>query len=193
MINCSPLPVTCKSVHCSSGQCRECTLSNSLLRLASMHITCFIFSSLNLSSISWILDSGVTYHIVCSSSFFTFNVFVINTKVRLPNRDCVLVTHIGSVQLTNSLLLTRVLCIPSFDFNLIPINQLTRSNDYCLPTISGFCLIQDLSSWKMIGLCEARKGLYYFVQSIKHSFISPKNTTIYNVNFNFNKSTDLHL
>ena len=45
--------------------------------------------------------------------------------VRLPNGDMVKVTHVGSVQVSASLLLENVLCIPSFSFNLIFISKLT--------------------------------------------------------------------
>lgn len=100
----------------------------------------------------WILDSGATDHILCSTSAFTIS-SAISSTVRLPNGTSVSVTHVGSIQLTPSLILTNVLCVPTFHFDLISVSQLTKSHIYCL-MISRYCFIQDRSSWKAIGLCE---------------------------------------
>lgn len=183
-----PTPHQANVVHVSSG--------DSLLSTAGIHTVCCTISP----SVSWILDSGATDHIICSPTFYTSNISVVNTSVRLPNGNSVLVSHIGSVQLTHSLLLHRVLCVPSFQFNLISVSQLTKSNSYCLLMLSGFCIIQDRSSWKMIGMCEARGGLYHFVQppypaeipSFKSS-VFHSSSVICNVSYNFNNSSSVDL
>uniref|UniRef100_A0A2N9GWN9 Uncharacterized protein n=1 Tax=Fagus sylvatica TaxID=28930 RepID=A0A2N9GWN9_FAGSY len=83
--------------------------------------------------------SGVTDHMIHSITLFTTISSVLHTNVELPNGEFALVTHIGTVKLSNSLTLTNVLCVPSFSFNLIP----------------------DLVRWRTIGMGEEKGGLYF--------------------------------
>ena len=52
----------------------------------------------HIQSTDWILDSGVTDHMIHSLAFFTFITFVVQISIRLPNGDMAKVTHIGTVQ-----------------------------------------------------------------------------------------------
>ena len=93
--------------------------------------------------------------------FFTSITYVIQISVRLPNGDVAKVTHIGTVQLSSTLILENVLCIPTFSFNLVSINKLTQSPSFCCVFFSSnYCFIQDLQPWKMIGLGKKQGGLY---------------------------------
>ena len=69
-------------------------------------------------------------------------------------------THIGIVHLNDTLILTDVLCVPSFTFNLISINKLNKSQYCCLIFLGSFCFIQDLALWSIIGLGREQNGLY---------------------------------
>ena len=87
-------------------------------------------SSVNTSQVSpydWILDSGATDHMVHSIHFFTSITSSAQISVSLPNGDMVKVTHIGIVQVSATLTLENVICIPSFSFNLISISKLTKN------------------------------------------------------------------
>jgi hypothetical protein len=44
--------------------------------------------------------------------------------VKLPNGQLALITHIGTVRISQDLILHDVLCVPSFSFNLISVNKL---------------------------------------------------------------------
>ena len=46
----------------------------------------------------------------------------LNTFVNLPNGESALVTHIGTIKVSENLILSNVLCVPSFNFNLISIS-----------------------------------------------------------------------
>ena len=94
-----------------------------------------------------VLDIGATDHIVHSVSLFTKITSSITSFVQLPNGERVVVTHIGTIQVTSSLVLENVLCVPSFTFNLISISQLTKSLSCCFVFLSNMCFIQDLSCW----------------------------------------------
>ena len=87
----------------------------------------------------WILDTGATDHIVHSLSLFTHITSSISTFVQLPNGEKVTVTHIGTIQVTSTLKLENVLCVPSFTFNLISISQLTKTLSCCLVILSNLC------------------------------------------------------
>ncbi|KAF5465285.1 hypothetical protein F2P56_015305 [Juglans regia] len=113
----------------------------------------------------WIIDTGATDHMVCCSSLLTTITANISHSVRLPNGTNVPVTHTGTVQLTHSILLTEVLCVPSFKFNLISTKKLAATLTCCLVFFSDFCLIQDLLFWTTIGKGEVRNGLYYLLNT----------------------------
>ena len=101
-------------------------------------------SSVNTSQVSpydWILDSGATDHMVHSIHFFTFVTSSAQISVRLPNGDMVKVTHIGTVQVSATLTLENVLCIPTFSFNLISISKLTQNPSCCCIFLSHYCFL----------------------------------------------------
>ena len=100
---------------------------------------------------SWILDIGATHHVCCSRSHFTSFTPIFGSKVTLPTGLTTFVTHIGTIQLTPSLLLQNVLFAPSFRFNLLSVSTVQFLHDSCF--------IQDLSQGIMIGM--GSNNLYY--------------------------------
>ena len=110
---------------------------HSIFSVQNVDRTCF-------STNTWILDTGATDHMVHSLSKFTTITSAIHTYIHLPNGEKALATHVGSVQVTATLLLTDVLCVPSFSFNLISISKLTNLPSCCVFFLSHFCFIQDL-------------------------------------------------
>ena len=69
----------------------------------------------------WIIDTGASDHMVHSVSCLSSITSTINTFVYLPNGEKALVTHIGTVHISDQLTLYGVLCVPSFTFNLISV------------------------------------------------------------------------
>ena len=74
--------------------------------------------------------------------FFTSITSVIQISVRLPNGDMAKVTHIGTVQVSPTLILENVFCIPSFSFNMISISKLTQNPSCCC--IFSFTILSHL-------------------------------------------------
>jgi len=111
----------------------------------------------------WIIDTGATDHMVCSLSFLTTITLLVSKHVKLPNGNFAKVTHIGTVQISATLTLTNVLCVPSFSFNLISVSKLISVLQCCLIFIAEYCFIQQLLGWKMIGLGKERGGLYHLM------------------------------
>ena len=83
----------------------------------------------------WIINTGAT------NSLLTTITSTLHSFVYLPNGEKALVTHIGTIQVSNTLTLYGVLCVPSFSFNLILGTQLTRVTLCCLIFLSSFCFI----------------------------------------------------
>uniref|UniRef100_A0A2N9FI02 Integrase catalytic domain-containing protein n=1 Tax=Fagus sylvatica TaxID=28930 RepID=A0A2N9FI02_FAGSY len=110
------------------------TLTNSVPNVSNGHHQ----ATVNAASSSTFPISSMTDHMVHSLSCFTTVTSIIQATVELPNGNLVPVTHIGTVKLSSSLILTDVLCVPSFHFNLI----------------SAF------TPWRMIGLGKLHNGLY---------------------------------
>jgi hypothetical protein len=153
--------------------------SNVPPNMAGIHSCLFSYNSPNLdhsvfsskltkksivSSKDWIIDTNATDHMVISTTFFTTKTVVHDVSVHLPNGQSVVVTHIGTIHLNSSLILHDVLCVPSFDFNLISVSKLTSTMHCCIFFLSNLCFLQDLLHWKMIGLGKQRNGLYILEQ-----------------------------
>ena len=120
-------------------------------------------------SISWILDSGATDHV--SSSLTNFHSYhqVSPIMAKLPNNQHVHATHLGTVHLTTSIILTDVLYIPSFTFNLISISKLVSSTNCELIFSSNTCVLQDTNTKARIGTVEVSHGLYQFTSKPPNS------------------------
>ena len=89
----------------------------------------------------WVLDTGAIDHIVHFVKLFTKITSSISPFVQLPNGERVVVTHIGTIQVTASLVLENVLCVPAFTFNLISVSQLNKSLSCCFVFLSNLCFI----------------------------------------------------
>ena len=91
-----------------------------LLRIDSKHsiFSASIVDRQAFASKGWILDTGATDHIIHSILYLITITFVINTVAHLPVLETALVTHIGTVKLSETLILTGVLCVPCFSFQL---------------------------------------------------------------------------
>jgi hypothetical protein len=146
-------------------------LQSSNLNLGDQHS---VFSSTSLFQIAiknsaqypWIIDTGATDHMVCSISFLTTITSTISKQVRLPNGNYAKVTHIGTVRISATLVLTDVLCVPSFSFNLISASKLIKVLHCCLIFLAEYCFIQQLSGWRTIGMGREKAGLYHLLHDL---------------------------
>ncbi|XP_057950861.1 uncharacterized protein LOC131145679 [Malania oleifera] len=73
-------------------------LTHSIFSTKLVNRTCF-------GSTNWVIDTGATNHMVDSITCFTHITATLNTHVNLPNGEIALVTHIGTVQITETLIL----------------------------------------------------------------------------------------
>ncbi|KAK9706955.1 hypothetical protein RND81_07G163400 [Saponaria officinalis] len=77
----------------------------------------------------WIIDSGVTNHMVSKLSMLN-NVRELGNKLKinLPDGRCVKVTHKGDILLDNGLKLADMLFVPEFKQNLLSVQMLAKDN-----------------------------------------------------------------
>jgi len=80
----------------------------------------------------WLINTGATDHMVNSLKFFSAITSVFSSHVKLPIGQTALVTHIGTVKISDSLILTNVLCVPSFTFSLISASKILKTIYCCL-------------------------------------------------------------
>ena len=150
--------------------------------------TIFIAEIVNIPTfdkIDWINDTRATDHIVHFVLVFSSITSVSNSFVYLPNGEKVLVTHIGKIHLTATLILTDVLCVPSFTFNLISISKLNKSQYCYLIFLGSFCFIQDLALWSTMGLGREQNGLYLLDNKYKDLSSIPASTHYHSVSTHF--------
>jgi hypothetical protein len=134
----------------------------------------YVFSSSHTSpaissdkSSSWIIDTGTTDHMISTVSLFTSITATISSRVKLPNGNYAIVTHIGTIKLCEHLTLHDVLCVPSFSFNLISASKLIKSLTCCLIFLANFCFIQSLLDWMTIGVGRQQGDLFYLLNKPK--------------------------
>ncbi|XP_033129337.1 uncharacterized protein LOC103873357, partial [Brassica rapa] len=92
---------------------------------------------------AWVIDSGATNHICHQkSSFLSFKPLP-DTTVTLPNGVLVSIVGIGNIEMGRDLLLSDVLYIPQFKFNLLSVSCLTKSFHYLVWFDEFSCGIQE--------------------------------------------------
>ncbi|XP_071687249.1 uncharacterized protein [Rutidosis leptorrhynchoides] len=119
-------------------------------------------SSTNLSKLNvWILDTGATDHITPMSKCLSNSKSLFwKPKIKLPNVDSSVISHIGTVKLDNGMGLKDVLVVPDFKFSLLSVPKLTKDKSCDVIFFSQFCVIQDLVTKKVMGLGKRRNDLY---------------------------------
>jgi gag-polypeptide of LTR copia-type/Integrase core domain/Retrotransposon gag protein/GAG-pre-integrase domain len=109
----------------------------------------------------WIIDSGASDHMTPIDHKLNQKQHA-NHHINMPNGATVYTTQMGKTRLGPNLELTNVLHVPSFSQNLMSVSKLTKANNCAAIFFPNFCVFQDLSTKKMIGMGEERDGLYYY-------------------------------
>ncbi|KAI5324530.1 hypothetical protein L3X38_033603 [Prunus dulcis] len=150
--------------------------------------------ALNVSSTSptsnvWIIDLGASDHMTCDSNKITSLSPSSQSVVSNANGSSSPVVGDGSLSLTDSLHLDSVLVVPSLDFNLLSVAQITHAL-FCTVTFwPNCCIFQDILTRKIIGY-GTRKGKLYFLDlatsgetRISQAFKTSGDSTEKNQNF----------
>ena len=131
---------------------------------------------------------------ICTVSLYTCQPRAVNITINLPNNQFTVATLIGDVQLTDDLALKNVLYVPSFQYILLSISNLTKrsychvlfSADKCLLFSIKQVILQDNISFKEIGHAKQHNGLY-------HLNLATQDTAYDSTLSNFNNMTSTGL
>ena len=139
--------------------------SSSTSAMVGIDLSHFVFSAKIVNGWAYrsdtrVIDTRAIDHIVCIMNLLSSITVVCQSIVELPNGETAFVTHIGTITLSSSSTLHNVLCVPSFTFNLLSVSTITKSQPCCLVFLSTFCFVQDLTSWRTIGVGQVTDGLY---------------------------------
>uniref|UniRef100_A0A2N9I5S8 Uncharacterized protein n=1 Tax=Fagus sylvatica TaxID=28930 RepID=A0A2N9I5S8_FAGSY len=107
---------------------------------------------------TWVLDSGANDHMTGESSLFSSPLIPITQSVCLADNSTSHISHKGDVFLSSDILLSSVLHVPNFAFNLLSVSRLAKSLNCAVIFLPYHCLLQDLNSKKIFGRGYERDG-----------------------------------
>lgn len=107
----------------------------------------YSFAGFGLNSMNrvWIVDSGASDHMCFQLSLFLDQrTLVVPITVNLPNGNTLMVTTVGSVQLTADIIIQNVLYVPTFFFNLLSVKRLVEQLGCSIEFNATLCTLQGL-------------------------------------------------
>lgn len=99
---------------------------------------------------------------MCSNKNLLPNITPIHSHITvcLPDGSSKIITHTGQANLNQNLILTDVLYVPSFKYNLLSIAHLTQTCHLKCVFFPTYCLLQDLKSKRTLAVGRAMGKLY---------------------------------
>ena len=67
----------------------------------------------------------------------------------------------STIKFNDNITLKNVLCVSSFNLNLMFVIKITNSLNYCVLFTPHGCVLKDLTTERMIGSCKQHADLYY--------------------------------
>nr|KYP51378.1 hypothetical protein KK1_026811 [Cajanus cajan] len=80
--------------------------------------------------------------------------------ITVSARNTLLVKKMGFINLNKDIKLNNVLFMPNFSYNLISIHQLTNDIGCTMTYHANYCVIQDWTTKRTIGLGDLHDGVY---------------------------------
>lgn len=108
----------------------------------------------------WVIDSGAASHVCYNLSLFVSMHPATNTTVILPTKEQFTVEYIGTVRLSEDVILMDVLYVPNFAYNLLSVSALLSNTHYSVNFFGTTCVIQDKLHLRTIGKVELNGSLY---------------------------------
>ena len=136
--------------------------SSPFAHFAGIHIPSNICCSMNTGCCgSWIVDTGASDHMTFDHTSLTQSKKPSKPLfVTLPDGATKPVSQIGQFNLTPNLTLQKVLHVPDFKFNLLSVSQLVTDNNMCVLFFPNTCVIQDLTTKRIVAMAPKHGGLY---------------------------------
>ncbi|WJZ83066.1 hypothetical protein VitviT2T_002777 [Vitis vinifera] len=111
---------------------------------------------------AWIIDSGATDHMTFDSRQVSPLRPSSQKIVSTANGNTTPVIGKGSLTLTDTLNLDSVLVVPSLDYNLLSVSQITAALSCIVIFWPEFCVIKDIQTRQTIG-CGIKQGKLYYL------------------------------
>lgn len=102
-----------------------------------LHVANNVDSDLHYTTDQWIVDTGASDHITPYAHLLQ-DVKPFKSILHLPNGATADVNLVGTVKLSSDIILTNVLYVPSFAYNLLSISKFLRDNN-CTATFTSEC------------------------------------------------------
>ena len=98
------------------------------------------------SNSAWIIDSGATDHMTFDSRQVSPLKSSSQNSVSTANGTSILIIGEGSLSLTNTLNLDSVLVVPSLNYNLLSVSQITAFLFCVVIFLPEFCVFKDIKT-----------------------------------------------
>ena len=120
------------------------------------------------SNSAWIIDSGATDHMTFNSRQVSPLKSSSQNSVYTTSGTSIPIIKEGSLSLTNTLNLDSVLVVPSLNYNLLSISQITTALFCVVIFWFEFCVFKDIRTRQTIG-CGVRRGKLYYLDLVSKS------------------------
>ncbi|KAG8387202.1 hypothetical protein BUALT_Bualt03G0228700 [Buddleja alternifolia] len=117
---------------------------------------------------TWIIDSGATNHMTFDSKQVKHVKSSSKKIVSTANGNEAPIIGEGSLTLTNTLNLDSVLVVPSLDYNLLSVSQITTALSCVVIFWPNLCFFKDIQTKQTIG-CGIRRGNLYYLDLMSKS------------------------
>ncbi|KAK2980865.1 hypothetical protein RJ640_003092 [Escallonia rubra] len=125
--------------------------------------------ALNMSTLvtnsAWIIDSGATDHMTFDSRQVSTLKQSSQKFVTIANGTSAPTVGEGHVPLTDNMNLDSVLVVPSLDYNLLSVSQITTALFCVVIFWPDFCVFKDIRTRPTIG-CGVRRGKLYYLNLV---------------------------
>ena len=120
------------------------------------------------SNSAWIIDSSATNHMTFDSRQVSPLKSSSQHSISIGNGTSIPIIGEKSFSLTNTLNLDSVFFVPSLNYNLLSISQITTALFYVVIFRPEFCVFKDIRTRKTIG-CGVRRGKLYYLDLVSKS------------------------
>ncbi|KAK3035841.1 hypothetical protein RJ639_032978 [Escallonia herrerae] len=128
--------------------------------------------ALNMSTLvtnsAWIIDSGATDHMTFDSRQVSTLKLSSQKFVTTANGTPAPIVGEGHLPLTDNMNLDSVLVVPSLDYNLLSVSQITTALFCVVIFWPNFCVFKDIRTRQTIG-CGVRRGKLYYLDLVSKS------------------------
>jgi transposase InsO family protein len=120
------------------------------------------------SNSTWIIDSGATDHMTFDSRQVSPLKSLSQKFISTANGSSAPVIGEGSLSLNKTLNLDSVLVVPSLDYNLLSVSQITTTLSCVVIFWPDYCVFKDIRTRRTIGY-GTKRGKLYYLDLEKHS------------------------